>query len=384
MNTSHERILDALKNSDEPLTQFDLSEITGYAPNGIRARISELNNFFGYNIESVRLEDGEIGYYLPESEEDTENIKVEITRRHKREAMIAITKYKNIVDEVRKEVEKIKPVKIKRNPNHESLIILNSDFHIGKRVVDENTGEVTFDSYIARKRLEKLMGENLRELIHHILSSSKLDEIVILNIGDLIDGESIYFQQQQHIDRFLAEQIELATRIKWKVAESLWNEFQIPIREEFVVGNHGKGHAEWEGMTNFDSMVHLNLSILRDISGNENIIIGDFPNAKVKLVDVRGHKILMRHYAPQQIETAGAFKKYAGWLNIYDYDAMVTAHFHSPSIAYFQGRPVIRNGSIVGEDEYSRELGRTSNPSQVVFGVTDKRIPSFVYVVDMK
>ena len=382
MNSAHEKILDALRKSEEPLTQYDLSDITGYAPNGIRARISELINFFGYNIETIRLDNGQYAYILPEEPKD-EDLEVAFTHRKIKETKEAISKYYRILREARSNIKKSKISEVKLKPHNESLVVLNSDFHIGKKVLDENTGEITFNSDIAIKRLNLLMGRNLKKLIEHILSSSNLDEIVILNIGDLIDGESIYYQQQHHIDRFLAEQIELATRIKWEILESLWNEFEIPIREEFVVGNHGKGHSEWEGITNFDAMVHLNLGILRDIVGNENLTIGDSPNSRVKLVDVRGHKVLMRHYAPQQIETASAFRKYAGWLNIYDYDCVVTGHFHSPAIAYFQGRPIIRNGSIVGEDEYSRELGRTSSPSQVVFGVSDKRLPTFLYVVDM-
>lgn len=383
MNLAHEKILEALKNSEEPLNQYDLSEITGYSANGIRARISELNNFFGYRIESVKLEDGTVGYYLPERDNDGSEYPIVITQRRAKETKLAINKYARMIDEIRKEVKIRKTKRPKLKPNHESLVILNSDFHIGKRVVDESTGHVTFDSKIAIKRIKRLMGENLDKLIEHILSSSELDEIVILNIGDLVDGEAIYYLQHQHIDKYLGEQIEIATRVKWSLIESLWNEFGIPIREEFVVGNHGKGHADYEGMTNFDSLIHLNLGILRDISGNENITIGDSPNAKNKIVTIRNHNILMRHYAPQQVETASAFRKYAGWLNIYNYDAIVTGHFHSPSIAYFQGRPIIRNGSIVGEDEYSRELGRTSNPSQIVFGISDKRLPTFIYVVDM-
>ena len=107
-------------------------------------------------------------------------------------------------------------------------------------------------------------------------------------------------------------------------------------------------------------------------------------NLKERITTVRGHKLFLRHYAPNQIETPAAFKRYAGWLEIYDYDCLISGHFHSPKISYFQKRPVIRNGSLIGDDEYARELGYTANPCQVIFGVSEKRIPTFCYTLDMK
>jgi len=192
MNLAHEKILEALKNSDEPLTQYDLADITGYSPNGIRARVSELCNFFGYKIESVKMSDGGIGYFLPDEGAKVEPENIALTQRRVKETKMAIYKYKRMLDDIRDEVKHKPENTVRYKPHNESLVILNSDFHIGKKVVDENSGEVTYNSEIAVNRLNKLMGKNLKKLIEHILSSSTLDEIVILNIGDYKRSQNTY------------------------------------------------------------------------------------------------------------------------------------------------------------------------------------------------
>ena len=318
-----------------------------------------------------------------EQEEDEEysDITFEVTKKRIKDAQDAISGYYDMVRKARKDTEEIKTSKIKYEKDNETLLLLNSDWHIGKKVLDEYGNEV-YNTNLAQDRLQKFY-QNLRKLIKHITNSVNIDEIVICNIGDIVDGESIYEGQIFHIDEYLSKQVEIATREKIKQVEILQNDFGVPIREEFVVGNHGKGHSNYEGMTNFDSLVHLNLGLIRDISKNKDWIINGGHIQKDKMIDVRGHRVLMRHWAPSQVETSAAFKRYSGWLNIYKYDAMLTAHFHSPKVSYFQQRPIIRNGCIMGDDEYSRELGYTAKPCQIVMGVSDKRLPTFLYTLDM-
>ena len=383
---AHEKILDALQN-DDYLSADELRKMTGYE--GITQRISELNNVYNYKIMKKKIDDVTKYRLLEDEQEEIDDeeddkykdISFEVSKKRVKDAQDAISSYYKIVKEARKDTKEIKVDKIDLKSDNETLILMNSDWHIGKKVIDEYGKEV-YNTQLAQERLGKFYS-NLRKLVKHIANSTTIDEIVIANIGDLVDGESIYEGQIFHIDEYLSKQVEIATREKLKQTEILQDDFGVPIREEFVVGNHGKGHASYEGMTNFDSLVHLNLGIIRDISKNKNWTINNGHHQKDRMIDVRGHKILMRHWAPSQSETAAAFKRYSGWLNIYKYDAMLTAHFHSPKVSYFQQRPIIRNGCIMGDDEYSRELGYTAKPCQIVMGVSNKRFPTFLYTLDM-
>jgi hypothetical protein len=390
LQRAHEKVIKALSEND-CLSNEELIELTGYK--GPSKRISELNNWFGYKIVTVK--DGDISKYkmleegytesiddTPIDEDEYSKIKYQTSQKNIKDVQDALKGYYDIIRKAKKETMQIKTNPISTNSSNESLVILNSDWHFGKRVLDEYGKEI-YNTKIADQRLEQYYA-NIKKLIKHILNSSNIDEIVLANLGDLIDGESIYQGQIFHLDEYLTKQVELATRAMWKQIEILQDAFNVPIRLESVVGNHGKGHAGYEGMTNFDSLVELNLGIIRDVCKNKDVTIGDGHSLKERIISVRNNKILLRHYAPNQIETSAAFKRYAGWLEIFKFKCLLSGHFHSPMISYFQTRPIIRNGSLIGDDEYSRELGYTAKPSQIIFGVSDKRIPTFSYTLDMK
>ena len=388
LQRAHKKLLEALRNN-KYLSKEDLVTETGYQ--GIDRRISDLNNQFGYNIVRIR-QNGINKYRLIDDdyEDDTDTsddedeygtIKYEATRKSIKDVDEALKSYYETIRKARKEANPIKQDKTTLSKDKESLVIVNSDWHFGKKVLNEYGKEV-YNSQIAHERLGKFYS-NTKKLIKHILGSTEIDEIVLACVGDLIDGESIYSGQIYHIDEYLTGQVENATRALWKQVEILQDEFNVPVRLETVVGNHGRGHSNYEGMTNFDALVELNIGIIRDITKNKSLILPEGNNLKDRITDVRGHRLLLRHYAPPQIETPAAFKRYAGWLEIYKYDCLISGHFHSPKLSYFQSRPIIRNGSLIGDDEYSRELGYTAKPAQFIFGIGDRRIPTFSYALDM-
>ena len=383
MQPSHRRILAIL---DDGAIHHKSEFLKFMSKDGLRGRLSELRKD-GYKIWRVN-ENGVPEYNAsffkmfsyPKRDSDEDDLGIKIINRKIKGTQDAIQKYYDLLKDARKDIKEIKPRKITLEKNNENLVILNSDWHIGKKI--EENGEVIYDTNKAKENLEKFTN-NLRSLIGHILNSVDLDAIDIVNIGDLIDGEEIYQGQIENIDEYLDKQIEIGTRQKYKQAEKLQDDFGIPVTEHYVVGNHGKGHSGGEWLSNFDSLIHLNEQIIRDIAGNKELHICENHRLETRLINIRGHKILMKHWAPSQTETSSAFKRYSGWLNIYNYDGMFTAHYHNPKISYFQKKPIIRNGCIFGDDDYSKELGYTSNPSQIVLGISNKRFPTYIYTLDM-
>ena len=98
---------------------------------------------------------------------------------------------------------------------------------------------------------------------------------------------------------------------------------------------------------------------------------------------IRDYRVFMKHKCPIQTETASARSQWGGWLINNRWDVAVTGHWHHYKISEFNGKPIIYNGSIVGPDELSNRLGVSSKPSQMVFGVSNHHLPSFIYIVEI-
>jgi hypothetical protein len=79
-----------------------------------------------------------------------------------------------------------------------------------------------------------------------------------------------------------------------------------------------------------------------------------------------------------QCDTANAKAKYGGWLDIHQYDFMCFGHFHHWGINTFNNRPIFRNGSLGGGDDYSEGFGSYDQPCQLIFGVTPDQVCTFI------
>lgn len=378
---SQRKVLELLR-SYESLSPSEISELTGYPENAVRRRITDLREK-GYNIETIKVGD-EYRYVLIEYDD----IPVSLARRMKRYGVTK--KVRAFLNELledakraREEIEQLPPPDVMYTKDGESLVIVNSDLHIGKRVEDED-GTVLYNVEIAKRRFRKL-NENLFKLIRHIVQASEIEEIIIIDVGDTIDGEQIYGTQYAHIEALLPKQIHIATEEKWRQIEYLRKHFQVPIFYWSVYGNHGRPpHPSIAEASNFDTVVQLNLEVLRNTLGYDDVYI-DNSYADIAIRTLRNKwRIFMKHECPPQPETPAARSMFGGWLSMYNYDAIVTGHWHRYMICEFQGRPILYNGSLVGVDEYARRLARYSNPTQLVFGACDKRLPTFLYMVDLR
>jgi hypothetical protein len=100
---------------------------------------------------------------------------------------------------------------------------------------------------------------------------------------------------------------------------------------------------------------------------------------------IRGHRYMIMHGkgAPSQVQTASGRAKFGGWLAKYDYDVAVLGHYHHSKIDRFSSRPIIYNGTMMVGDDYTDDLALDdSKPSQVMFGVSNKRPLTFWFGAD--
>ena len=373
LSESQRKIIEILKN--ENISPRDLAYELDLSYSGIRSRISELRRM-GFNIDTIKNEFDDYVYTLSDDMEyylsSKKNHLNDKIRNSVKDMMKSLT-------EIRSEVPKTKSNSAEYYPENESLVILNSDWHIGKKVEDEFGREI-YNVDIAKKRIRNI-NDNIYKLANIVKRGTEIDEVVIVDVGDIIDGEQIYETQHAHLDEYLPKQIHIATKEKWKQIKSLRNKFDCPVRYLSVYGNHGGlGKIGFSEMSNFDNMVNLNLEILKDIEEDEMITI-DNSYSEIAVRNIRGKRIFMKHKAPNQTETASARAIWGGWLINHKFDIAVTGHWHHYKISEFNRVPIIYNGSIVGSDDLSERMGVSSSISQMMFGVSDNHVPSFMYVV---
>ena len=307
------------------------------------------------------------------------SISRQITQSGKR---AILRSYVDTIQKIKKEVGLPKKDNINAlmTPEGESIVIMLSDLHIGKEIINED-GDVLFNTSIAMEKIASIK-ERILTLIAHARSSTNIDEIVVLMIGDMVDNESIYDSQAHHIDSFVAEQVKNGTKALWDMLVDLSGLDNIKqVRVCCVRGNHGRTGGFGHEASNWDNVVYDNLELVNNICTEIDNISINTNYANFNSINVRGHKILIRHEAPVGADTSAQKAKYAGWFDVHKADAVCYGHFHHWGVMTYNDRPIFRNGSLPGADDLAERIAVTNSPAQMLYGVTEKRIPSFIYPI---
>jgi len=264
----------------------------------------------------------------------------------------------------------------------ETEVIVLSDLHMGKKVIIE--GQVTFDKTIAEERF-KAITAGMRHLNDsYILPNHSINELVILMLGDCLDGELIYEGQVYNQDMPLLDQLEFSSKlIKKELLDPASQTFE-SVRVVIVPGNHGEVRNErkehmMHPRTNFESILGMMLQM-----GCQDLKNVSFEVATTTLhtTMIRNWKFLLAHNLPSATHSSFR-KKYGGLFERFRFDASVHGHWHTPELTYFNTKPIIQNGSLPGVDDYSIELAFNTVPTQVMFTCSDKRPIALFWQVDV-
>ena len=253
-----------------------------------------------------------------------------------------------------------------QTPKGLSLVALLSDFHIGK-VVKTVTGEVAYNTEIGLGRIYQtvdLIQESTKE---------KVDELIINLAGDHIDGEGIYPGQDVTLEIDVATQVFRTTEAVWKMLVNLRNIYP-KVRVVAVRGNHGRTKLSKEA--NFDTMLLQSLKLISNISKSDIHI--DFQYGEFNTCNVQGWKLMTRHWAPNQAETPSSRARLGGWFDMHNWDILTYGHFHHWGVFTYNEKVIVRNGSLVGGDDYSEGFGASDSPTQMIFGVTPTERAAFI------
>lgn len=265
----------------------------------------------------------------------------------------------------------------------ETEVIVLSDLHFGKKVVIE--GEVVFDKNIAAERFKAIVA-GMRHLNEsYVRPNHSIDELVIVLLGDIVDGELIYEGQPYNQDLPLLDQLTLAAQlIKKELIDVVAQTFGT-VRVISVPGNHGeirndRGEHMMHPKTNMDTIVALMLQIgCQDLKN----VHFDIATTTMHTAMIRNWKFLMAHRLPAPQAGSPGRAKYGGYFERFRYDAVLRGHYHVPDLGYYNTKPVIMNGSLPGTDDYAVELSFNTVPTQVMFTVSDKRPVALFWQVDV-
>ncbi len=346
----------------------------------IRRALLDLESLKSKDYSKELVKAIEIMYETHRPSLDYSNNILDIPQAGKRRNVVPIREQFNLVRSHLKDMRDIIPIRPKIKPSMsdaESMVVCISDIQMGKVIKDVDGSEI-YNINIAISRLEEMTSSILR-VTRYAKKSTKIDELVLCLVGDLIENEIIYESQVHHIETFCTEQVKYTTKALWKMIISLREEFP-KVRVETVRGNHGRtlGHVD----SSWDNIIFQELQLMADVHNDSGITINT-QYGEFSTFIVRGWKCLMRHDAPVQSSTAAAQAKYAGWLDLHKYDFMISAHFHHWQIKTYHSRPLFQNGSICGEDDLSERMAVGAEPVQLCFGVSQKRVPTFIYAIDL-
>ncbi len=274
---------------------------------------------------------------------------------------------------------------IKTSEDKMALVVLVSDWHVGKNTKDKK-GKTTYSSEIATKMLSETYLQKISQYIldHNLIK--RIDEVVLCLMGDLVENEIIYETQVHHIDMPVGLQKVAAVKSVVQFVDGLEQFFkahgvkQIAVKIKGIKGNHGRVQRGQLEASSWDVLIYHELDFLFGYAGRTNITV-EFTYDDEFLFTVKGKTGMLRHHAPAATENPGGRNKYGGWYELWNYDFLCHGHYHHWGMNTYNGRMILRNGSFVGSDDLSNNMGVRDRRCQMIFGVTKDEVPAFIHRV---
>jgi predicted phosphodiesterase len=257
--------------------------------------------------------------------------------------------------EYKDEIQHTPSTRIKPS-NKSALCIVFSDTHFGKHTK-------VFDLETAKERMLS---------VPDILKSRELpeiDEIHLLLVGDMVEGEDIYPTQNSHIECPAISQVEACVETVWATIVKLKTLFNVPVHVNTVPGNHGRVSHSANEKTNWDNVVYYALKLLA-VMANDPLIKVNCNFEAFKSFKVKDKVGKLYHHGVKHTGTPATKLKIAGWNDKEHFDFLVHGHWHEWHIGNWLGKFVVGNGCLCGPDDLAERMAVEDNARQAYFLVT--------------
>ena len=263
----------------------------------------------------------------------------------------------------------------------DTLVIHITDLHAGK-IVKNQDGELIYDENIFRKRINRLCEQTLKLLDNNISKGVPINDVVILLTGDLANGEGIYATQAFEQEIAPPKQVMLVVDVLTKLISSLLKR-NLPVNIFGVRGNHGRTGKDTDVASNWDIMIYNILDFWSKLVLKNPKLQIKFAETEHLTFEIRGHRYMIRHICPEQPDTPAGRVKINEWARQHNVEGICYGHYHHAGIFDCDNVRVFRGGSTVGVDSLSDNMAKYSEPIQLIFGVNEQRVSTFIYLVDL-
>ena len=250
-----------------------------------------------------------------------------------------------------------------KSARQEVAVLHICDVQFGKRTR-------SYDHVVATERLQELAQKTV-EIANLRRNIAKIEEILVVLGGDIVENERNYPSQPHHISLPVIDQ---ATKQGPEAIESVLRyllKYFTRVRVTSVVGNHGRngpfGQPGVHEKTNWDRVLYRVLEYR--MLGSEQVdnplrkrLIFNTPDTFWAVEDVCGWNILLVH--GDQIKGGfagfpwyGAAKKVWGWIDAIGepFDYIMIGHFHTFATATLNYRILLANGTVESDNDYAQE-----------------------------
>ena len=292
---------------------------------------------------------------------------------------------KLIIQTLKDELSNIIPYKAatqsKSDVKGDTLVIQLTDLHAGK-IVKNQEGKIIYDEKVFRNRISILCEQTLKLLDNNISKGVPIKDVVIISTGDLANGEGIYATQAYEQEIAPPAQVMLVVDVISKLITALLNR-NLTVKMYGVRGNHGRTGKDTDVASNWDVMIYMILDFwAKMVLKNPKLQI-KYTESEQLIFEIRGHKYMIRHIAPEQGDSPAGRVKFNEWARTNDVEGIVYGHFHHFGLFDVDSNRIFRGGSIVGGDSLSDSMAKHSLPIQLVWGVNEARVSTFFYAVDL-
>ena len=294
-----------------------------------------------------------------------------------------------IVEAVREAIEDMPPLVVPEAPKksrareREIAVLHLSDWQIGSMTT-------TFSTEAARTMVFERLLPKVRRIVDARRAGAKVDELVILIGGDMVDGSGMRSNHPWEVDSHVYTQAcEDVPHMLGGLILALMADFPT-IRCYHVRGNHGRSGPRKADpnptSVNWDTVASRCTELmLGDAIDGKRLSFEVEVERWYKVVDVGDKKILLIH--GDQFRGTGGFagipyysiaKKTAKWALSLDeeWDVIMFGHLHVPSAGMIADRPWYLNGTLQTDSEFALEvLGECTRPAQRLMFFDPERGP---------
>lgn len=249
-------------------------------------------------------------------------------------------------------------VKLYSNKEKQGVLII-SDVHYGE-TVDIFLNK--YDSDICKQRVNYLIDKTIEYC--------KLNSINILNVfmlGDLISNEHYtcirLFNRENMIEQIIGVS-ELLSESMMKLANN------IPmVTIGITTGNHCRVHKKGENLNKDNYITLIKEFLMLRLQNVSNIVFMEnkYDN-EIVTANICGLNIVGTH--GDKTDKKQATYQLSSLLN-QKIDVLLVGHYHEMATQVHHETTVIRNGSVVGSNEYSRNINLHTRPCQRMLIVSE-------------